>query len=68
MARSVQREHFSILVEYDPRYSVEQREQVDRSCVSRLAAEKPGFRVVEIRRKLISDHRATLYATLEAKS
>lgn len=67
MARSVDREHFSILVEYEPRYSVQQREDVDRACVSRLAAEHPGFRVVDIRRKLISDHRATLYATLERK-
>lgn len=67
MARSAQREHFEMLVEYDPKYSVEQREDVDRKCVVGLVAAHPGTRVVRLGRRQISDYRAKLFATLEKK-
>jgi len=59
------RKHFKILVEYDPRCSLEDREEIDKKQMGRLLAENPGFKIVNMARQLFSDYRAFLYAELE---
>lgn len=59
------RVHFKILVEYDPRYTIQQREDVDRTQMNRLLAENPNCKVVQMARRLVEDNRAELFAVLE---
>lgn len=57
--------HFKILVEYDPKLPVSQRENVDRYQIKRLTEENPGFKIVTMARRLVEDNRAELFAVME---
>jgi len=57
--------HYKVLAEYEPGQPIEKREQVDRFLMNQLVQNHPGSKVIKMARKLISDHRAHLYAVLE---
>jgi hypothetical protein len=61
------RKHFTILVEYDPKRSIDEREDIDRAYMNMLAGQHPEGKIVKMARKLISDYRAKLYAVMEWK-
>lgn len=58
---------YKIVVEYPPNLPIQDREAVDRLQMKRLQQEHPMGTIVGMDRKLISDYRAHLFATLEWK-
>jgi hypothetical protein len=61
------RKHFTILVEYDPKRSIDDRQEIDRAYMKMLAEQHPQGKIVKMARKLISDYRAKLFAVIEWK-